>query len=78
MNDTEIRQQAVEALSNIAPETDPAALKGDADIRAELDIDSMDFLNFIIELHRRTGIDIPEKDYPKLFTLDGVVAYLSR
>jgi acyl carrier protein len=42
-----------------------------------MDIDSMDFLNFISALHRRFGIDIPEIDYTKLATLDGAIAYLS-
>lgn len=77
MTEAEIRTLANDILSDIAPETDPATLAGDSDIRAELDIDSMDFLNFIIALNKRTGVAIPEEDYPKLFTMDGVVAYLS-
>ena len=47
-------------------------------MRDELDLDSMDFLNFIAAVHERTQIDIPEADYPKLFTLDGAVSYLGR
>ena len=47
-------------------------------MRDELDLDSMDFLNFIAGLHERAGIDIPEAEYPKLFTLDGAVSWLSR
>jgi len=47
-------------------------------LREELDLDSMDFLNFIAALHRQTKRDIPEVDYPKLFTLDGAMAYLCR
>ncbi|WP_159588844.1 acyl carrier protein [Chelativorans xinjiangense] len=77
MTEAEIRKLASEILSDIAPETDPAALAGGSDIRAALDIDSMDFLNFIIALNKRTGVAIPEEDYPKLFTMDGVVAYLA-
>ena len=50
---------------------DPAA-----NLREVMDIDSMDFLNFITAIHHRLGIDIPEIDYPKLVTLDGAVAYL--
>ena len=41
-----------------------------------MDIDSMDFLNFITAIHHRLGIDIPEIEYPKLFTLDGAIAYI--
>ena len=76
MTDAEIRQLAAELLSDIAPETDPAALPGDRDIREELDIDSMDFLNFIVALAKRTGLSIPEEDYPRLFTMDGIEAYV--
>ena len=42
-----------------------------------LDIDSMDVLNLVIALHKRTGIDIPESDYGKMITIDGAVAYLT-
>jgi len=51
---------------------DPAA-----DLREALDIDSMDFLNFITAIHHRLGLDIPEVDYPKLVTLDGAIAYVA-
>lgn len=78
MTDAEIRKLACETLSDIAPETDPAGLAGDEDIREALDLDSMDFLNFIIALNKRTGAAIPEEDYPKLFTMDGVVTYLAK
>ncbi|GLQ79582.1 hypothetical protein GCM10007881_31010 [Mesorhizobium huakuii] len=78
MTKAEIRQLALDILSSIAPETDPSALAGHEDIREALDIDSMDFLNFVIALHQRTEIEIPEADYPKLFTLNGVAAYLSQ
>ena len=77
MTEAETRKLACRILSDIAPETDPEALAGDSDIRAELDIDSMDFLNFVIALHQGTGVAIPEEDYPKLFTMDGVVRYLA-
>jgi acyl carrier protein len=77
MTEAEIRKLVCEILSDIAPETDPALLPGDRDIREGLDIDSMDFLNFIIALSKRTGVAIPEEDYPKLFTTDGVVAFLA-
>lgn len=78
MNDTDPRSLACELLSDIAPDTDPSALPGTTDIREGLDIDSMDFLNFIIALGKRTGAAIPEEDYPQLVTLDGIVAYFTR
>ena len=77
MNDTEIRAVLREELGNIAPEMDLNALDPSADVREALDIDSMDFLNFVIAVHHRLGIDIPELDYPRLITLDNAAAYLA-
>lgn len=76
MNADSIRNAVLEELGNIAPEADLGALAGDADVREALDIDSMDFLNFIAALHKRLGYDIPERDYESLFTVDRAVAYL--
>jgi len=67
-----------EILGSIAPEADFSTVSGGEDLREALDLDSMDFLNFIIALHERTGVDIPEADYPKLRTIDGAIAYLTR
>jgi acyl carrier protein len=77
MNDPDIRKVIEEELNNIAPEIDLAAIDPAADLRESLDIDSMDFLNFITAIHHRLGVDIPELDYPKLITLDGAVAYIA-
>jgi len=76
MSDPDIRTAIFEELGNIAPEANLAAIDPAADLREALDIDSMDFLNFVIALHRRLGVDIPEIDYPKLVTLEGATAYL--
>lgn len=76
MTREEIRQAVLEGLGNIAPETNPAGIGDDADVREALDIDSMDFLNFVIGLHKALKIDIPEVDYPKLLSIGGAVAYL--
>jgi len=78
MSPTDAKNLIIDVLSGIAPEADFAALPAKAQLRDELDLDSMDFLNFIAALHERTKIEIPEADYPKLFTLDGAVAYLGR
>ncbi len=78
MNETEIRALAADVLAGIAPEADLATVGDDEDLRAALDLDSMDFMNFVIGLHQQTGIDIPEADVPKLFTLRGLVGYLAR
>ncbi len=73
----EIRQVVLRVLGEIAPEADLSSLKPDVGIRDQLDIDSMDFLNFVIAVHQSLGVEIPESDYPKLATLEGAVAYLA-
>jgi acyl carrier protein len=72
----EIRGKVVEILAQVVPELDPRELRADAALRDQLDIDSMDFLNFAIGLHKAFGVEIPEADYRQLATLDGCVAYL--
>jgi acyl carrier protein len=72
----DIRAVVQEELGNIAPEMDVGAIDPSADLRDALDIDSMDFLRFVTAMHQRLGVDVPETDYPRLFTLDGAVAYL--
>ena len=64
------------ALGEIAPEADLAALKPDVAFRDQLDLDSMDLLNFVIGLHAALGVEIPEADYGSLLTPDGCVDYL--
>ena len=75
-SDAEIRSAVLRVLGEIAPEADLARIEPDVSFRDQLDIDSMDFLNFVIALHEELGVEIPEADYPKLATLDGCVAYL--
>ncbi len=76
MSDIDIRKIVQEELNNIAPEVDMATVDPAADLREAIDIDSMDFLNFVTALHHRLGINIPELDYPKLITMDGAIHYL--
>jgi acyl carrier protein len=78
MTEAEARDLIFDVLGGIAPEADPAALAGDADLRETLDLDSIDFMNFIVALHERTGIDIAEADYLHFRTLDGAISYLTR
>jgi acyl carrier protein len=75
MTAEEIKSLIGDILGGIAPEADLDAVAGDEDLREALDLDSMDFLNFVVALHEKTGIDIPEADYPRLRTLDGAIAY---
>ncbi len=76
MTESEIRALAAEVLAGIAPEAELASVGDDEDLREALDLDSMDFLNFVIALAQRTGRKIPEADTSKLFTLRGLVGYL--
>jgi acyl carrier protein len=77
MNEDQIRATVLRLLGEVAPEADMAALKPDRRIRDQIDIDSMDALNFLIAIDAELGIDIPEADYPKMTTLDTIVAYLA-
>ena len=76
MSDIDIRKVLQEELNNIAPEADLASIDPAADLREAIDIDSMDFLNFITAIDHRLGVAIPEIDYPKLVTLAGAIAYI--
>jgi acyl carrier protein len=72
-----IRKTVLEVLQRIAPEVSPDALQPAKPLRNQIDLDSMDWLNFIVALHERFGVDIPEADYAKLVTLDDLVTYLA-
>lgn len=77
MTRDEIRQAVLQALTSVAPEVDPQALRPDDVFRREFDLDSMDFLNFVIALHKGLGVDVPEADYGKLETLSWATEYLA-
>ncbi|KAB2911269.1 MAG: acyl carrier protein [Hyphomicrobiaceae bacterium] len=76
MNEADIRAVVLDELGNIAPDIDLERIEPAADLREALDIDSMDFLNFVTAIHHRLGVDIPELDYPRLATLKGAIGYL--
>ncbi len=76
MKPDEIRAMIVEVMSEIVPDEDLSQLKGDVRIRDQIEMDSMDFLDMIMELRKRYNVTVPEEDYMKLSTLDGAVAYL--
>jgi acyl carrier protein len=77
MTKVEIRETVLRILGQIAPEADLSQIKPDLRIRDQLDIDSMDLLNFVIGLHKELEVEIPETDYPKLATLHGCIDYLA-
>ena len=78
MTRDDITAVLIEELGQIAPETDASRLDPNAELREELDIDSMDFLNLVAALADRLRIDVPEVDYPKLATLGHAVDYLAQ
>lgn len=76
MTRADIKAAVLESLRRVAPEADLSELPGDADLRETLDIDSMDFNKFVLGLYESLKVDVPEKDYPRLFTLDGCLREL--
>lgn len=77
MTKQEIRDTIVSCLCEVAPEIDPATVKDDVSFRDQFDVDSMDLLNFVIEMHERLHVDIPESDYGRLGTVDLLVEFIS-
>jgi len=73
----ELRTLIERCLKSIAPESEPSDLSPVVSIREELDLDSMDFLNFVTALHDELRIDIPESDYDKIDSMEGCIEYLS-
>lgn len=76
MQATELRNTVFAILKSIAPEIEPAELDAAAPLREQIDLDSMDYLNFIVGMHEKLKVDIPESDYQKLVSLDDIVNYL--
>ena len=74
----ELRALVISVLTEVAPDIDPVAIDPAVDLVEQLDIDSMDFLNIVVAINERTGIEIPERDYPKLSTLNDAVRYLAQ
>ena len=76
MTATEIREAIRDILHDIAPDEDLNELKEEIPFREQLELDSMDFLDIVMELRKRYRIQIPEKDYPELASMGGTVRYL--
>ena len=78
MNDEELRTALLEVIDTVAPGCVPDVVDDDADIRDEMDLDSMDLLNIVAALHERLHIEIPEADIEQITSLNKAVRYLSR
>jgi acyl carrier protein len=77
MTREKIREALKAVLGRLVPELDFDALAPEASLREQLAADSMDLLNFVVALHDELGVDVPERDYRKIDTLDGCVEYLA-
>ena len=77
MNSEEIKRTTLEVLMEVVPELEPATLDAGVSFRDQIEIDSIDYLNFVLALEKRLGIRIPEIDYPRLSSLDGCTRYLT-
>ena len=78
MTREEIRDQLLRILADIAPECDPAQIRPAADLRDQLDLDSLDFQRYVVRIHEQLNVDIPDRAYQKFTTLDGAVDYLEQ
>lgn len=76
MSEQEIRDAVMKSLHSVAPEIDLDEIDPAAPIGPQMDVDSIDFLNVLMGIHEKTGVDIPERDYPKVQTIDDTVAYI--
>lgn len=77
MTRDQIKEAVLKALLGVAPEAQASALRPDQDLREQLEIDSFDFLNFVIALDKSLSVAIPEADYQRLATIDACVDYLA-
>ena len=77
MTRAEIGEAIVEIIEDIVPDEDCSKLNPAEALRDQLELDSMDFLDIVMELRKKYGVEVPEADYPKLATLDSCIEYLT-
>ena len=77
MNREEIIAAIKDIIATIAPDEDLTGLKNDERLRDQIELDSMDFLDIVMELRKRYGVQVPEEEYQELATLQGCVDYLA-
>jgi acyl carrier protein len=76
MTQEEVRKAIINIISDIAPDEDLSDVKDDVKLRDQFDLDSMDFLDIVMELRKRYNLEVPENDYPELVSMASCVAYL--
>ncbi|PXA05286.1 acyl carrier protein [Coraliomargarita sinensis] len=77
MTEDQVKQIVIDIINEIAPDEDTTGLKSDVALREQMDLDSMDFLDIVMELRKQHGIEVPEADYPELASLDSCANYLT-
>ncbi|MBH47321.1 MAG: acyl carrier protein [Halobacteriovorax sp.] len=77
MTATEVRQKVLDIIADIALDDDVTTIDDGVSLREQLDLDSMDFLDIVMELKKRHKVEVPQEDYPKLATMQSCVDYLS-
>jgi acyl carrier protein len=77
MTKDECKQVVIDIITDIAPDEDLSTLKHEVRLRDQLQLDSMDFLDIVMELRKRHGIEVPEADYMQLASLDSCAEYLT-
>jgi acyl carrier protein len=77
MNREEIQTAVKDIIQTVAPDEDLSHLDPGLKLREQIELDSMDFLDIVMELRKRYGVHVPEADYKELATLDGCVNYLA-
>ncbi|MGB2984993.1 MAG: acyl carrier protein [Phycisphaerae bacterium] len=76
MVDQQLKDIVLDIIATVAPDADLSNVKGDVGLRDQLDLDSMDFLDIVMELRKRYRIEVPKEDYQELASLDSCVSYL--
>ncbi|MEX2556130.1 MAG: phosphopantetheine-binding protein [Actinomycetota bacterium] len=76
MTRDEIRQAVLRILGQVAPEADLEGIDPGRSMQEQFDLDSMDFLNFVSGIQQEISVDVPERDYPKIETLDACIDYI--
>lgn len=77
MTQDQARLEVLDSLKSVVPEADAESIDPNTPFRDQLDIDSVDYLNFILTLERRLGVRVPEEDYPQMASLNGAMRWLA-
>ncbi|MFQ3224372.1 MAG: acyl carrier protein [Lentimonas sp.] len=77
MTEDQVKQIVIDIIAEIAPDEDTTDIKPEINLREQMDLDSMDFLDIVMELRKQHNIEVPEADYPQLASLATCAAYLT-